>query len=236
MGAGLVAGFVDMYGADKLLGVVMPIKHVRIQGEFANIDPQELERQILPLVRAGYIMADLRAIKKAALDVYWMNSVTVFRIWPDIIQLDVNEHIPVARWGDQLMLDEKGEVFRISSLASDFYDLPMVHAPYGHEVEVLGMINKLNEILMSRGTSVTTIRLSDRLAWTVLLSDDLEISYGIQNPLMATNRMFTLLPALGDDRLASIKKVDLRYPTGFAVTWKSQLTENVATHPEQSPH
>jgi cell division protein FtsQ len=35
-----------------------------------------------------------------------------------------------------------------------------------------------------------------------------------------------VLPGLGEQRLALLKKVDLRYPRGFAVTWKSQPVED----------
>jgi cell division protein FtsQ len=82
---------------------------------------------------------------------------------------------------------------------------------------------------------VSSLRISDRLAWTVILADGLEISIGNQDPLKALDRLLIILPGLGDQRLALLKKVDLRYPRGFAVTWKSQSVEDAAPPSEQEP-
>jgi cell division protein FtsQ len=51
----------------------------------------------------------------------------------------------------------------------------------------------------------------------------MEIVFGSQDPLAATDRLLTLLPQLGEGRVATIKKLDLRYPNGFSVVWKPEL-------------
>ena len=205
---------------------LFPIRQVRIEGDFANLDPGAVERQLLPLARGNYLTVDLNALEQAAAEVAWVGSVKVTRVWPDTLQVNLTEQNPVARWGDDSLLGESGEVFALPAQSADFSSLPALHSPRGHEREVLGMLSELNQALQSHGSLVSSLKLSDRLAWTVQLSDGLEISIGNQDPLKALERLLGQLPALGDDRLALLKKVDLRYPRGFAVTWKSPVTED----------
>ncbi len=235
-GVGLLAGFVAMHGRDSLISpveVLLPIKHVRIEGEFANIDPQEVERHLLPLARGNYLTVDMKALEQAASEVAWVGSVSVTRIWPDTLQVNISEQSPVARWGSDSLLGQSGEVFVLPSQVADFSHLPVLYAPRGHEVEVLGMLDNLNKKLESRRSLVSSLKLSNRLAWTVVLSDGLEICFGSQNPLNAVDRLLGELSALGGQRLALLRKVDLRYPRGFAVTWKTPIEEGGTTSPAQ---
>jgi cell division protein FtsQ len=237
-GVCLVAGFLAMQKRDTLIASVeamLPIKQVRIEGELANMDPQTLEQCLFPLARGNYLTVDLKALEQAASDVGWVDSVSVTRIWPDTLQVSVTEQRPVARWGDDSLLGETGEVFALPGQSADFSSLPMLYAPRGHELEVLGMLDKLNKKLQPRGTNVSSLRISDRLAWTAILSDGLEIAIGNQDPLKALDRLLVVLPGLGEQRLALLKKVDLRYPRGFAVTWRSPSVEDAVPPSEQGP-
>lgn len=237
-GVCLVAGFMVMQTRDTLkasFDAMFPIKQIRIEGELANVDPQILEQHLLPLVRGNYLTVDLNELEQAASDVGWVGSASVTRIWPDTLQVSLTEQRPIARWGDDSLLGESGEVFALLGQSADFSPLPMLHAPRGHELEVLGMMDELNNKLQPRGTYVSSLRISDRLAWTVILSDGLEISIGNQDPLKALDRLLGVLPGLGEQRLALLKKVDLRYPRGFAVTWKSQPVEDAEPPSGQGP-
>ena len=237
-GVCLFAGFLAIQQRDRLIASVeatLPIKRIRIEGEFANIDPQAFEQRLLPLARGNYLTVDLKALELAASDVGWVGAASVTRIWPDTLQVNITEQRPVARWGDNQLLGESGEVFAMPAQSADFSSLPWLHAPRGHELEVLGMLGELNKKLKSRGNNVSSLRISDRLAWTVILADGLEISIGNQDPLKALDRLLIILPGLGDQRLALLKRVDLRYPRGFAVTWKSQSVEDAAPPSEQEP-
>ena len=229
-------GIFAMQKRDTLIASVemmLPIRQVRIEGELANIDPLILEQRLLPLARGNYLTLDINAFEQTASDVEWVRSASVTRIWPDTLEVSVTEQKPVARWGDESLLGESGEVFALPAQSSDFSSLPMLNAPRGHELEVLGMLDRLNKKLQPRGTSVTSLRMSDRLAWTVILSDGMEIAIGNQDPLKALDRLLGVLPGLGEQRMALLKKVDLRYPTGFAVIWKSELQDGPIQPSEQ---
>lgn len=201
----------------------MPIGHVRVEGEFANLDPESLRKTLMPLVRHNYFLVDLEALEQATVGEPWVRAVRVSRVWPDTVVLEVQEHEPVARWGADRLMSESGVVFpKGPGTVSDFSALPVLEGPVGHEVEVLTMLRELNGKFAERATRVANLRLSDRLGWSAVLVDGLEIAYGSKNPLAATDRMLALLPRLREQRQGILHRIDLRYPSGFAVVWKPE--------------
>ncbi len=202
---------------------LMPVRHARIEGGFAHVDPEDLRQAVLPLLRRNYLTLDLAAVERAAAGVPWVKAVRVVRIWPDAVVVDLVEHLPLARWGGDRLISAEGVVFPIKPGAADFSRLPVIDGPAGHEREVLAMLQSLNGKFVLWAIPVMELRLSDRLAWTARLSNGLEIAYGNKDPLSATDRMMALLPRVREQHPGALQKLDLRYPSGFAVTWRPEL-------------
>ena len=215
---------------------LMPIRHVRIEGALANSDPEDFKKALSPWVRHSYFTVDLKALEQAIAAVPWVNTARISRIWPDTIIVEIDEQDPIARWGSDELLGANGEAFKRPAGGADFSGLPMLSGPRGRERQVLEMMAALNEKLTNRHTQVAALHLSSRLAWEARLSNGLEIAYGIaygnQDPLAAMDRALAWLPRLGEQRMAAIRKLDLRYSSGFAVIWKPAAP--APTSPEQS--
>ena len=214
--------------------MLVPIRHVRIEGAFANLEPTEIEPIVIPLLRENYMTVDLESIERELAKVPWVLQARVARLWPNTIQIDVTEQEPVARWGHDSLIGRHGQVFRVARGLDGFLHLPLLMGPEGREREVLDMLEGLNQDFSARNTPVKTLKLSGRLAWTATLSDGLEIEYGNQDPRRATLRLLSVLPGLGKGRIEAIRTIDLRYPRGFAVTWKPGSEPQPAGEPRDS--
>ena len=204
----------------EALNRAMPVRQVRIEGEIAGVNPDELQAALLPLLQGSFLMLDVKALEKTASEVPWVGDVKVTRIWPDTLELELREQIPVARWGNDQLIAEAGEIFSVPSQEADFSHLVKLHGPRGREREVLGMCDRLGVQFEANGQKLVALELSDRLAWTAELADGLRIVYGNQDPTQVTDRLQALLPNLQRMRAAEVRSVDLRYPRGFAVSWK----------------
>ena len=222
---GVLIGIAVLYRqAGQWIGALdraMPVRHVRVEGEVAGVNPDELEAALLPRLQGSFLTLDLKALERVASEVPWVGEVKVSRVWPDTLEFEIREQTPVARWGNDELIAEAGEIFRIPSKQADFSDLVKLHGPRGRETQVLSMFDHLGAQFESRGQKLVSLDLSDRLAWTAELADGLRIVYGNQDPLEVTDRLEALLPNLQRMRSAEVKSVDLRYPRGFAVSWKS---------------
>lgn len=197
----------------------MPIKYVRVEGSFWYLDADEFQAAVAPCARDGYFTVDLAGVQAAARSLAWVADVKVTRVWPDTLVARVLEHRPVARWGNDSLIDDAGRRFRPEA-AARFDELPRLEGPDGQERTVLDKMRSLNAKLAGRQLHIDSLRLSNRLAWVADLRGGTRIVFGNQDPEQALERLLALLPQLGEERVATIKKLDLRYPNGFAVVWK----------------
>lgn len=211
-----LAGFIWQSRSDAPF---LPIHYVRIEGSIKNLDDQKFREEIAPSIDGGYFSVDLHKIEAVARRFAWIDAIKVIRYWPDTLVLRVSEHKPIARWGDNALLNQRGELFEPEN-AKSFANLPLIHGPMGTEMNLLAMVKLLNDRLNDRNMSVVSLELSERRAWVANLSSGMEIHFGRQDPVRALDRFLEFAPKLGEEKMARLKRVDLRYPNGFAVVWK----------------
>lgn len=203
------------------LKTALPIEYVRVEGPLWHLDEAEFRDALMSEVRLNYFMADLDGIEAAAKRFAWVDKAQAARIWPNTLVVRIEEQYPIARWGEDGLLNERGESFTPKDAAT-FTALPQLSGPPGQEKQVLGMMYALNGKLQARWLKIESLRLSKRLAWVARLEGGMEIVFGNQDPLAAMDRLLALLPRLGEDRIAEIQKLDLRYPNGFSVVWRPE--------------
>ena len=201
-------------------GSLFPINTVRIVGDIENLDVDKLQNTLQPAISGGYFYQDLGELEGAIRSLAWIDRVQLTRIWPDTLEVDITEQKAVARWGDRALLNPRGERFTADGIEA-FSNLPLIYGPLGMESNLLEMMNALNDRLKQKGVTVATLDMSKRRAWIVKLNNGLEIHFGRQDPVALLERFLNLVPKLGDEVFALLKRVDLRYPNGFAVVWKS---------------
>lgn len=204
--------------------VATPVRHVRLEGNFDGLEPSQFEASIVPHVRGSFFLLRLEELESIASEVPWVGGVRVSRVWPDTLVFKVEELDPVARWGDRQLISSSGEIFERPVSRYDFDQLTVLKGPRGREKELLEMHQQLAAKFAEKGEHIDKLVLSERLAWTVRLGSGLEINYGNQPPLVATDRLFEFLPSLRAQNQSALRSIDLRYPRGFAVSFKPVST------------
>ncbi len=202
-------------------GPLFPVNYVRVEGEIENLDTNKVREALQPAINGGYFSQDLGEVEGALRSIPWVDAVTVSRIWPDTLEIKITEHKAVARWGDHALLNSRGERFAPGGTET-FATLPVIYGPSGRESYLLEMLGKLDERAGQKGARVVSLDMSKRRAWTVRLDNGLELHFGRQDPLQALDRFLGLVQKLGDNAFVRLRRVDLRYPNGFAVVWKSE--------------
>ncbi len=218
----LVMGMVAHSWRDSkhLVTDLVPIRYVRIYGVFQYISRDSLRKILLPSVVTDYFSVDVQEIDKAALQHPWIKNVSVKRIWPDAIEIYVTEQLPVVRWGDKGLLNLKGDLFTPENVA-DFKHLPLIQGPNGYESRLLEIMQGLEIELANHGWHLSEFKVNERRAWDVVLQNGIEIKLGRNGQLKNFQRFLKTLDILGQDKIAEIAKIDLRYPNGFSITWKA---------------
>jgi cell division protein FtsQ len=145
----------------------------------------------------------------------WVRRVEVRRAWPDKLQVRLEEHVALARWGDDALVNTFGERFHGQSDAV----LPMFIAPAGTEAELARRYARFTELLAPLGLALDRVVLTPRLAWQLRLGNGLQIMLG-RDAAQAEERLARFVDTYGQT-LGRLSRhhdyVDLRYPNGYAL-------------------
>jgi cell division protein FtsQ len=196
----------------------LPIKQVRIEGEFFRLSPNKLKAMVTDKVRGGFFNLDVDAVRNVLLANPWVRDVTVQRIWPDSLRVSVLEQVAVARWGKDGLLNSAGEYF--SPEPETFpEELPELHGPNGTEVLLLNRFNKIQESISGIRIIIKCLTLSERRAWQFELDNGIQVILGRKDFDLRMERFIDFVPLGLTGKLSQTELVDMRYTNGFSVRW-----------------
>lgn len=223
-----VAGF--ELGDQLLPHLDRPIAQVGVQGELNNVDRLEIQQRIEPFVSASFFRVDLNGMRAELERMPWIARAEVRRVWPDRIMLRLEEQLPIARWGDEALLNNQGRAFVPSDLQR-YAQLPRVYGPERARRQVMEQYQRLSQMLRPLGFSIASLELRERGSWFVRTSPDsegnsLELLLGRDHQIDKIRRFTTVYERALKDQIGNIARIDLRYANGLAVAWRDP---NVAT-------
>ncbi len=198
---------------------VVPIKYVRIEGAFQYISKDEIKAVLEPLVNVGFFEADVQAIQDALKQLVWVESVQVNRVWPDALAIKIKEKHPFVRWGDDTLVNSRGDIINPKDI-EPFANLPILYGPEGQQVKSLEIMKGVNTALADQAMQMAEFSINNRWAWKIKLTTGLEILLGRNEQLKKLQRFMKTLDVLGKEQVNAMAVVDLRYPNGYAVSWK----------------
>ncbi len=219
----LFVGLIALAGRGFIKDVfkLTPIRYVRTAGVFQYLSKEEIKTALEPLVVSNFFSADMQTIQQTVAALPWVASVTVKRVWPDAIDIKVKEKKPYVRWGQQSLLNERGELFTPKHV-NQFKNLPMLMGPEQQEKKVLEIMKGIRTELADQSLALAEFKVNDRWAWKIKLTSGMEIELGRNEQLKKLQRFLNTLAVLGQERVNSIATVDLRYPNGYAIAWKPE--------------
>lgn len=174
-------------------------------------------------IKGNFFTANLDAVRIAFESVPWVRKVAVRREWPNKLVVSVEEHEPLGTWGENgRLISVKGDVFTANlAEAEENGDLPEFNGPEGSEKEVIARFEEFKQWFAPIKLVPESVRLSDRYAWTVKLSNGIDVELGReQDTALVRERVdrfvgiYPQLAALLQDR---IENIDMRYPNGLAL-------------------
>jgi len=192
---------------------LFPVRSIYIQGALKRVTPVQLKYIAEHELAGTFFTLDIDKTRAAFQKLPWVSEAQVRRRWPDALFITVNEHVALARWGENGLIDTNGEWF---DAASD-QNLPVLVGPAGSEKTLATALPKLQQALGRSNLSAVQVEMSARGAWRIELSNEIRLELG-RNDVEARTRRFA---EYWKGNLAAlpykIEYVDMRYPNGFAV-------------------
>ena len=191
---------------------LLPLRHIALQGDIGHVTREQAEAAARAGAVGTFFSIDLDAVRRAFEALPWVRKVEVRRLWPDRIQVAIEEHVALARWGADAkamrLVNTYGEVF--AGALSDAERLPQFAGPGGSAREMARGYGAFRQVL-----------LSPRYAWQLRLSNGLTLELGrdqLKEPVLERLSRFVAFYAQTLGQLnRRLDYVDLRYPNGFAL-------------------
>lgn len=197
----------------------LPIKQIKIEGEFSHLSGDKLRALMRDTVHGNFFNLDVAAVRNALLADPWVRDVSVQRVWPDSIRVYATEQFAVARWNDTGLLNNSGGYFAPEK--NTYPDnLPLLEGPKGTQAMMLEKYFYLEKLLQPHGLSLIVLRLNERRAWLFELSGGLDVELGRENFEERVSRFEKQAVNSLGSRIRDAGKIDMRYPNGYAVLWK----------------
>lgn len=204
-----------------------PIAKISVEGDLSYVSQEAVQQRIAPYVAASFFSVDLLGMRRELEQMPWIASAQVRRIWPDQVQVRLEEQLPIARWGDEALLNNLGQAFAPQELAH-YQNLPQLYGPQRAQQQVMQQYQVLSQMLRPMGFSVTRLELRERGSWFLSTGQGIELLLG-RDHLVEKMRRFTAIygKALKEQQ-ANIARIDLRYANGLAVAWREPVAPTAA--------
>ena len=196
-----------------------PISVINVEGDLQYIDRDSVQGVIAPYLESSLIGIELDALRADLLDMPWVAGATVTRIWPDQLVIKLDEHLPVARWGDSDLLNNAGRAFTPEQI-SHFQGLPQLNGPERAKGRVMQTYQQFNRLLRPYGHDVARLEMRDRGSWFLTTRSGIEMMLGRDDVVEKMQRFLVIDKLMLSDRRELIARVDLRYSNGMAVAWR----------------
>ena len=195
------------------------IDRVVINGEFNYLSERDVIDLIDENVQTGFLTLNLPDLNRKIVEQDWIRSSSIRRSWPATLIVNIEEEIPVARWGEQQILNNVGDYIDVINKDSVSH-LPVIFSQAGDTKEIIKIYQLISELLGPVGLRIDEVESDNAGSWTLTVLSDIKIILGRDQLVEKLQRLQSVWMAELSSQEKNINAIDLRYPNGLAVKWK----------------
>ncbi|MBK7423046.1 MAG: cell division protein FtsQ/DivIB [Propionivibrio sp.] len=202
---------------------LFPLREVLVTHELREVRRSELESSLSGLLRGNFFSIKVDDLRLSLEQLPWVRRAEVRRQWPSRIEVSIEEHLPVAFWGQATgqLVNSYGEVFTAVLSTPPSAPMPLLIGPTGLAPEILSHYQQAEQILKPVGRIPRALSVSPRLAVQLRLDDGMIVELGRQQPKAPVSerllRFVEYYPSVLSAARQRPSVVDMRYPNGFAL-------------------
>ena len=199
---------------------------ITVQGDVAHTSAATLRANVAPQLSGNFFTVDLAATRRAFEGVPWVRQAVVRREFPNRLRVVLQEHQPVAYWGDEggsRMVNEHGELFEANDGEVDVEGLPRLGGPDRQAAQVLAMYRAVAPLFAPLDLNAEQMELTGRGSWRLWLDTGATVELGrgdVAEVLPRVQRFVQTLTQVTSRygrRPEALVSADLRYGDGFAI-------------------
>ena len=150
------------------------LREVRVTNQLAHVTPDQIETVVASEMQGNFFTLDLARARAGFEKLPWVRKVNVRRQWPDRLEIAIEEHVPLGRWGDAGLVNTYGESFTAAFNA----ELPLFIGPPGSAREIAIQYGYFQRSLGTIGLTPVQVQVSARRAWQVRVASGITLQLG----------------------------------------------------------
>ena len=204
-----------------------PITEVAITGKVRHLDKVALANTVAENLQGRLLTLNIEEVQSIVSEQPWVRVAGISREWPAALTVDVEEEVPVARWGEKGLLNHQGDIFW-PELKSEYKSLPRLSGPAPDTERVMSQFHDLNQMFRAAGLRIVSLNLEARGAWSLELDNNITVVVGREAINERLQRFLELYQHQLAARVDEIEQVDIRYTHGVAVKWREKPNDENA--------
>jgi cell division protein FtsQ len=192
---------------------IFPLREVRVDGQLNHVTREQLKLIVGKHLSGNFFTVDLMKARDAFEKLPWARKVSVRRRWPGRLEVSIEEHKELARWGNIALVNTYGELFQAASDS----DLPVFYGPGDGVEEVARQYAAYTQILNGSGIRIAQLVLTPRRAWQFTTEQGMVVELGREQMAARLQKFAGAYQSTLSELGVKISYADLRYPNGFAV-------------------
>ena len=208
------------------------INQLKIKGSFRYLKPADVEEAVGVDSLTNFFSIELDTVKKKIEDLSWVRHADVRREWPDTLVVNVEEHVPVMRWKDDLWVTSRGKVVDLPN-EIPLQNVVSLHANENDSLLALNTAFRWKKKLQKHQLELRKLKLTTSRAWTITLYNqvtdgEFDLLLGREDVEMRLARFGKLFEQQFSQADTQLLRVDARYPDGLAIK-ANKISETVST-------
>jgi cell division protein FtsQ len=210
---------------------VWSLAGITVQGDVAHQNAVTFRTHLASRLSGSFLTLDLQEVQRLFQEVPWVRQAVVQRDFPNRLIVTLQEHQPVAWWGEAgsgQLVNAQGEVFEANPDEPQADQWPELMGPAEQSARVWPMFQAVQAQLSRIDSQTRRLELDTRGSWRLRLAQGTRIELGRGSDTEVLERLQTFVataPQL-QQRYSGrdIESVDLRYPNGYAVRLRGVTT------------
>lgn len=195
-----------------------PIRQVRIVQPLKRVTSESVRVIVQQYLHGSIFKANVSAAQSELAKLPWVRRAEITRLWPDSIEILIQEREPVARVNQLQLIDEAGYLFQAPTqekLPEITTDIDDMSSEIG--LSIVELLKEFQKALQPIGLSIKQAEYSERTAWILVLNNDITVRLGRDDVLKRLNNFVWAWSKLLREKAQQIDYVDMRYQDGFSL-------------------
>lgn len=203
-----------------------PLEAYQLASNIEKTNRQQIDEVLQPYVGDSFWDLPLLEIQSELMRLDWIVRAQVSRSWPNLLTVAVTEQKAVARWGDNGLVNQSGEVFYPSTLEG-YEDLVVLDGDLQFAVKVAERFANLMPRFSQHDLWLESMVLLDEQVWELQVFEGPLLRFSDKLWEQQIERFLLAYPKLEASMINSAAYYDLRYSNGFVMKQKTPVSDSL---------